>query len=337
MKTITISFGCLVIVLLAHSTYTLRATNTKLTQELEIAESYQRQAQEQASLNSQQRLNFDASISELEESLLSMRTQLSNLTAELEIAEERADPDYQELLEKVRAEVDSESNTNNRQEAFSMFSNPEVTRKLAEELTASNYIDFASVANLTASEGEVLLESIVSFYDERYQMLNLLMQGNLTNDQAAAYFGPDAMTSNLAFVLTTDQQQSLRAYNLQSSRNAALTVYSSMLDPSGALPKRDTEPMLNVLLDELYSAENNFGSLVSTDGSMKSAYERKLQALDRAQARLRSEYSESELMQFDRLVESLKGTVDVVLEANEDASGSVNVRNMRISSDSLPN
>ena len=95
--------------------------------------------------------------------------------------------------------------------------------------------------------------------------------------------------------------------------------------------------MLNVLLDELYSAENNFGSLVSTDGSMKSAYERKLQALDRAQARLRSEYSESELMQFDRLVESLKGTVDVVLEANEDASGSVNVRNMRISSDSLPN
>ena len=168
-------------------------------------------------------------------------------------------------------------------------------------------------------------------------MLNLLMQGNLTNDQALAYFGPDAVTSNLAFALTTDQQESLRAYNLRSSKNAARTIYSSMFDPSGAVPRTDTDTMLNVLLDELYSAQNNFGSLVGTDGSMKSAYNLKLQALDRAQAQLRSEYSESELIQFNQLVQSLTGTVDVVLEANEDASGSVNVRNMRINSDSLPN
>ena len=95
MKVITISFGCLVIVLLANSTYKLRASNTKLVQELEIAESYQRQVQDQAALNTQQRLNFQASISELEESLLSMRAQLANLTSALEIAEERAYPDYQ--------------------------------------------------------------------------------------------------------------------------------------------------------------------------------------------------------------------------------------------------
>ena len=95
--------------------------------------------------------------------------------------------------------------------------------------------------------------------------------------------------------------------------------------------------MLKVLLDELYSAQNNFGSLVSTDGSMKSAYKMKLQALDRAQAQLRSEYHESELIQFNQLVQILTGTVDVVLETNEDASGSVNVRNMRINSDSLTN
>ena len=155
MKVITISFGCLVIVLLANSTYKLRASNTKLVQELEIAESYQRQAQEEATMNTQQRLNFDASISELEESLLSMRAQLANLTSALEIAEERADPDYQELLKKARTEVDSESNTNDQQAAFSMFSNPEVTRKLAEELIASNYIGFATTVNLSPSEGEV--------------------------------------------------------------------------------------------------------------------------------------------------------------------------------------
>ena len=337
MKIITISFGCIVIALLAHSTYKLSVSNTKLTQELEIAESYQRRAQEQATLNTQQRLNFEASISELEESLLGMRVQLSDLTTALERAEERAEPDYQELVEKARTEVDSESGTNNPQAVFSMFSNPEVTRKLAEELIASNYIGFATSVNLSPSEGEVLLESITSFYDERYQMLGLLMQGNLTNDQALAYFGPDAMISNLAFALTTDQQESLRAYSLESSRNAARKVYSSMLDPSGAIPKKESEPMLNVLLDELYSAENNFGSLVSPDGSMKSAYEAKLHALDRAKARLHNEYSESELIQFDQLVESLTGTVDVVLEFNEDVSGSVNVRNMRISSDSLPN
>ena len=76
---------------------------------------------------------------------------------------------------------------------------------------------------------------------------------------------------------------------------------------------------------------------MSADGSMKGAYETKLQALDRAHTRLQSEYSGAELVQFDQLIESLTGTVDVVLEANEDASGNMNIRNMRISSDNLPN
>jgi len=341
MKIIAISFGCLTIALLAYSAFTLRTTNAELARELEIAGSYQRRAQELASLNTQQKLAFDSVIAELQESLLEMESQLSDLTATLEIAKEQIDPDYQQILERARAEaakeIDSTRSTSNSQATLSIFSNPDVTRKLAEERTASNYTDYVTAANLSPSEGEMFLEALTSFHDERYQMIELLTQGNLSNDQALAYFGPNAITHNLPFGLTIDQQDLLRAYNLQSSRNAAKTVYSSLLDPSGTLPESETQDMMDVLLDELYSEENNYGSVVSADGSMKSAYETKLQALDRAHTRLQSEYSGAELVQFDQLIESLTGTVDVVLEANNDASGNMNIRNMRISSDNLPN
>ena len=109
MRVITISFSCLVIVLLANSAYKLMASNAKLTQELEFAESYRRQAEEQALLNTQQRLKFESSISELEESLQGMRAQLSNLILALDIAAEHANPDYQELLDKARERFDSEN------------------------------------------------------------------------------------------------------------------------------------------------------------------------------------------------------------------------------------
>ena len=341
MKIIAISFGCLTIALLAHSAFTLRTTNAELARELEIAGAYQRQAQKLASLNTQQKLAFEASIAELQESLLEMESQLSDLSATLEIAKEQIDPDYQKILERARAEaakeIDSTRSTSNSQAAFSIFSNPDVTRKLAEERTASNYTDYVTAANLSPSEGELFLEALTSFHDERYQMIDLLMQGNLSNDQALTYFGPNAITHNLSSGLTTDQQDLLRAYNLKSSRDAARAVHSSLLDPSGTLPESETQPMMDILLDELYSEENNYGSLVSADGSMKSAYETKLQALDRAHTRIQSQYIGAELVQFDQLIESLTGTVDVVLEANEDASGNMNLRNMRISSDNLPN
>ena len=107
-------------------------------------------------------------------------------------------------------------------------------------------------------------------------MIDLLTQGNLSNDQALYYCGPNAITDNLQFGLTTDQQDLLRAYNLQSSKHAVKTVYSSLLDPQETLPESETQPMMDVLLDELYSEENNYGLIVSTDGSLKSAYENRL-------------------------------------------------------------
>ena len=111
MRIIVISFGCLTIALLANSAFTLRTTNVKLTRELQIAGSYQQQAQELASLNSQQKLVFEASIVELEESLLEMKSQLSNLTSALEIAEEQMDPAYQKLLESAGTEATAEINS----------------------------------------------------------------------------------------------------------------------------------------------------------------------------------------------------------------------------------
>ena len=111
MKIIAISFGCLTIALLANSAFTLRTTNVKLTRELQIAGSYQQQAQELASLNSQQKLVFEASIVELEESLLEMKSKLSDLTSALEIAEEQMDPAYQKLLESAGTKATAEINS----------------------------------------------------------------------------------------------------------------------------------------------------------------------------------------------------------------------------------
>ena len=94
---------------------------------------------------------------------------------------------------------------------------------------------------------------------------------------------------------------------------------------------------MDVVIDELFSEENNYGALVADNGSMTSAYIDKLDSFDRARERLEPNLTVEQLSQFDRFAESQFGTVDVVLEANTDGEGKVQVRNMRLSSESLPN
>ena len=70
---------------------------------------------------------------------------------------------------------------------------------------------------------------------------------------------------------------------------------------------------------------------------MRNAYNRKLQALDRAKNRLEGDVSASQLDQLNQLVDNLTGTVNPLLETSENSSGALQVRNMRIGADSLPN
>ena len=233
MRLVTASFICLIIGGLSYYAHDLRSTNLTLEEELEFAAGFQKQAQELAALSTRRRLDFEETISEMEASLLEMRTELSNLAVALQRAQEQANPEYERLLEQARLEIAAnespESLANNRGAAFAMFSNPDISWKMATELTASKYQEFLSAADIELTEKRDLLESIATFYSERYQMLSQLMAGNLASDQAAAYFGPNAMIDNLSYALTEEQREILRLQSLQISKDAARRAYSCLL------------------------------------------------------------------------------------------------------------
>ena len=94
---------------------------------------------------------------------------------------------------------------------------------------------------------------------------------------------------------------------------------------------------MDVLMSELFSADNNYGALVAADGSMTSAYNDKLDAFNRARSQLEPDLTAEQLSQFDRFVDSQHGAVDLVLESNTDSEGNVQVRNMRVGAENLPN
>ena len=94
--------------------------------------------------------------------------------------------------------------------------------------------------------------------------------------------------------------------------------------------------VLDVVLDEIYSPQNNYGAIVAEDGSMVNAYNNQLDAYDRARANLLEEINGDQLQQFDRFVEERSSGVDIMLEATTDGSGRVAVRNFRVGVDDLP-
>ena len=83
MRLVKASFICLIIGGLSYYAHNLRSTNLTLEEELEFAAGFQKQAQELAALSTRRRLEFEETISEMEASLLEMRTELSNLAVAL--------------------------------------------------------------------------------------------------------------------------------------------------------------------------------------------------------------------------------------------------------------
>ena len=149
---------------------------------------------------------------------------------------------------EIAASESTESLANNRGAAFAMFSNPDISWKMATELTASKYKEFLSAADIELTEKRDLLESIATFYSERYQMLSQLMAGNLSSDQAAAYFGPNAMIDNLSYALSEEQREILRLQSLQISKDDARRAYSAIINPTG-VKETSAEVNLDTVLD----------------------------------------------------------------------------------------
>ena len=142
----------------------------------------------------------------------------------------------------------------------------------------------------------------------------------------------------LSDLLTPEQAAELGAYDLGVNQEAARTVYSEMIESSGsAISGESHDLVMDVLLDELFSEQNNYGALVASNGSMTRAYEDKLDAFDRARDRLEVNLNADQFAQLDGFIQSQEGTVDLVMETREDGAGNVQVLRYAASAENLPN
>ena len=326
-------------VLLACAVW-LAAQNQSLQQHLDLALSYQSQLQELSQRNAQQRLQFESEISDLNEQLSSATYKLSNLSGTLEKTRLKVDPNYDALLQQARDEVAQQ--TNQRQPgtngtAFAAFTDPENARARANESMPKLYDSYLNALGIPGTERQRIMETLVDFGAQRYQMLDELLAGSMSPDQSVALFGANALSESLQNSLTATQQVDLRQYDQLLKFDTLREVYQQSLRNTGtALAGATQEQVTQALIDEIVSAENNWGALVAEDGSMRSAYNDKLAAFDRARDVLEQELNTQQLKHLDRFIETQSGGIDVILEASSDGSGRVSITQARVGVENLP-
>ena len=326
-------------VLLACTVW-LTAKNQSLQQHLDLALSYQSQLQELAQRNAQQRLQFESEISDLNEQLYSATYQLSNLSGTLVKTRLQVDPDYDALLQRARDEVAQQ--TNQRQPgtngtAFAAFTDPKNARAQANESMPKLYDSYLNALGIPGTERQRIMETLVDFGAQRYQMLDELLAGSMSPDQSVALFGANALSQSLQNSLTATQQADLRQYDQLIKFDILREVYQKSLRNTGtALAGATQEQVTQALIDEVVSAENNWGALVAEDGSMRSAYIDKLAAFARARDVLEPDLNTQQLQHLDRFIENQSSGIDVILEASSDGSGRVSITQARVGLENLP-
>jgi hypothetical protein len=286
----------------------LVAQNQRLQLYLDLALSYQSQEQKLPESNAQQRLQVD--------------------------------PNYDALLQQARDEVAqqaSQRRPSTTGTAFSSFTDTENARARANEIMPKLYDSFLNALGIPGTERQRIMETLVDFGAQRYQMLDELLAGSISPDQAVALFGADALSKNLQNLLTATQQDDLRQYDQLLRNDTLREVYQQSLRNMGtALEGATREEVTQALINEVVSAENNWGSLVAEDGSMRSAYNDKLAAFDRARKALGPDLNTQQLEHLDRFIETQASGIDVILEASSDRSGSVSITQARVGVENLP-
>jgi hypothetical protein len=286
----------------------LVAQNQRLQLYLDLALSYQSQEQKLPESNAQQRLQVD--------------------------------PNYDALLQQARDEVAqqaSQRRPSTTGTAFSSFTDTENARARANEIMPKLYDSFLNALGIPGTERQRIMETLVDFGAQRYQMLDELLAGSISPDQAVALFGADALSENLQNLLTATQQDDLRQYDQLLRNDTLREVYQQSLRNMGtALEGATREEVTQALINEVVSAENNWGSLVAEDGSMRSAYNDKLAAFDRARNALGPDLNTQQLEHLDRFIETQASGIDVILEASSDRSGSVSITQARVGVENLP-
>ena len=282
--------------------------NQRLQLYLDLALSYQSQEQKLPKSNAQQRLQVD--------------------------------PNYDALLQQARDEVAqqaSQRRPSTTGTAFSSFTDTENARARANEIMPKLYDSFLNALGIPGTERQRIMEALVDFGAQRYQMLDELLAGSISPDQAVALFGADALSENLQNLLTATQQDDLRQYDQLLRNDTLREVYQQSLRNMGtALEGATREEVTQALVNEIVSAENNWGSLVAEDGSMRSAYNDKLAAFDRARNALGPDLNTQQLEHLDRFIETQSSGIDVILEASSDRSGSVSITQARVGVENLP-
>lgn len=318
----------------------MQIQNSDLQQQLQLAMSFQAQLQQQAEENTLQRLEFEQQIADLQDQLLSTRQQLSGLDAALQQAKDQIDPQYEDLLEQARSEAARETARTRRPaggSAFSALADPDTARARAADSMPKLYSSFVNTLGIAGTERLDVMDALVDFGTERNQMLSSLLDGSLSADQASAIFGDQALNSNMEGVLTEQQLAELSQYDLLIKQDTASQIYGDSLAKSGAAISDATQDrVMEVLLNELFSEQNNYGALVAEDGSMISAYNDQLAAYERTRDRLQGELNTDQQAQLNRFLDSQSNGVDVILEVTSDANGRVSVMRARVGAEDLP-
>lgn len=339
MKRFAIGTAIFLIGGFAYEVVSVSFKNSSLKAQLEIAIGYQQQLSEQTDANIRQSLDFERQLKKLQDQLLSSTVQLSSLNTDLEEARSQIDPDYEDLLEKVRMEVARE-NFNQRRvggSPMSSLSNPNSANAMAADSIPKMYENFINTLGLPGTERQEIIDAMIEYASMRYQMFDDLIEGNLSNGNAIAIFGSQGLTDSVSNLLTKNQLRDLSNYNLLVLKNSARHVFAESLSRLGNAMNEDTQShVLDKLLDEIYSLQNNYGAIVAEDGSMVSAYNNQLEAYDRARTNLLEELNNDQLQQLDRFLEERSSGVDIMLEATIDSTGSVAVRNARVGVGDLP-
>ena len=314
--------------------------NQLLQRHLDLAMIYQSQLQEISEKNTELRPQFETEIADLKQQLSSSAYQLSNLSRTLRETHLRVDSNYDSLVQQAPDEVAQQIKQRPpgaARTAFATFTHPENAYARANESIPKLYDSYLNALGIPGTERQEIIEAMVDFGALRYQMLDELLEGAMPSHMAVNLFGADALSENLQNSLTATQQVNLRTYDRLLKIDTLREVYrQSLQDTGSALEGIIQEQVTGALIDEVLSAENNWGALVAEDGSMRSAYNGKLAALDRARTVLEPYLNAQQLGHLDRFIDTQSSGIDVILEASSDGSGKVSITQARISVEDLP-
>ena len=315
----------------------LAVQNQRLQKHLDLALTYPDQLQELTQSNAEQLRRFEDEKADLNRQLSSAAFQLNNLSNTLQETRQQVDPNDEALRQQAQNEVTQPSNQARTGFGYGPLGYPGNANAQANERIPRLYDSYLNALGIPGTERQRVMEAMVNFGAQRYRKLDELVAGSITREEAIKLFSADALSENLQNSLSATQLEDLRQYDLLLKQDTLREAYRRSLGNTGTdLDGALQEQVTGALIDEILSAENNWNALVAEDGSMRSAYNDRLAAFDRARDVLEPELNEQQLDHLDRFIDAELSGIDVILEGYADGSGRVHITQARIGVENLP-